>query len=233
MKDSYYFLGRGDYARAIKSAEREIATRHDNYNESFELGSPIALGKALLCLGRYDEAYEHFTKLSKTSMYRVTLHFIGAGVARWFDRKKDDAFKVWTRGLKAGYGVFKGLDIRLILYYAAVSARREDELKKAEEEMHKRQTRYKPYTGVIGQICEFLLGEISESDLYETPSEDSSDGILTRDELQYIDFYVGVAALRQANRRKFLRQMRKVSESGDPEDQPFEWVIAKKELREI
>jgi len=96
--------------------------------QQFYAGDPffgsaiMTLGVALLWLGRYAEAWEHFHSVIATAP-RVSDSYYGmAGVAKWCLGRSDEAVSEWRDGLKAEYAGASGINVGspLLLFFAAV-----------------------------------------------------------------------------------------------------------------
>src|SRR5262249_51432954 len=109
-----------NYNDALKSLRAEAAR---NKQDDFCAGAIHDVGLALLCLGRFVEAEEHFRQLMERAPYSVSSHSIGMGLAEWFGGRPADGIATWKSGLKSRYSGYHGLDIPFILYYAAVRER--------------------------------------------------------------------------------------------------------------
>jgi tetratricopeptide (TPR) repeat protein len=117
MQRGLRYLLTGDYAKALPLLRKEW----ERYSEDVVLvGAATDFGVALLCMGQFRRAEQHFLKLQKSALATVSDHFIYGGLGSWFAGRSDDAIAMWKRGLKAQYSSFQGFDVPFVLWYAAL-----------------------------------------------------------------------------------------------------------------
>ena len=193
-------------------------------------GSAImTLGVALLWLGRYAEAWEHFHSVIATAP-RVSDSYYGmAGVAKWCLGRPDEAVSEWRAGLKAEYAGASGLNVGspLLLFFAAV---REPNVfdRKLAERLLLETTKDRRIKNWPAPIVRLVLDQISEAE-FDNACRGIEPGITdknpfvrhspeqTSDCLWLAEFYRSVLALERGALSEFQDSMRKISDTSQPE----------------
>jgi hypothetical protein len=203
MPSGYELLANGKYAQALTQLKCEAKKdKHDDFN----ISAVSKIGMALIGLGRFAEACEHYQSLIAKTWCKISCHFIGAGLAKWCEGDHTGAVDFWRKGLKTGYATYKGLDVRFVMFYAAVKDPDCIDLNEVRKEVS---SKAKNQMGVTAALAHYLLGDIDETQLYQTPGLMSEKpGLFDEGEQDLLDFYVGTEALHNGNRRKSLKMMR-------------------------
>jgi hypothetical protein len=228
----YELILEGEYEQALRVLKRHVARQS---NDGFNLIPPIHLGMAYLLTGRYAEAESHFQKLINTYRTSVSLHFIGLGMARWFQRNRPGAVDAWVQGFYARESSIKRLEIPFMLFYAG--AHRPDLFDPSEAELLISEivstvdSEYYPY--VIGK---FLIGQLDDGQFNQQLRvslylEKWPDRI--NDHKLVASFYTGVRHLRNGNRAEFESRMRECAAVRGCRDRWDELVIAHCEVAEL
>jgi hypothetical protein len=172
MGKGFTLLSQGKYEDAIDQLRRDAPR---DWQDDYRVGAISHLGIAMLCAGRYAEAAEHFDSLiaAECRWGTTSIHFIYAGLARWFGRKREEAVSVWLAGRKADHFSYRGLDIPFVLYYAALRSPDAFTLADAEALIRKELPFVHPDDDPA-RYAAFLLGELGEQDFTAYMAETAS-----------------------------------------------------------
>lgn len=177
----------------------------------------MELGVALLWLGRYDEAWEHFCSSIDTSPRSGDSKYGMAGVAKWCLGEPREAVSKWRAGLKAKYaraGV--PFQMPLLLYFTSVvrpDVFNPDEAKKLLEEMltHPKIDRWP------GPIVKFVLGRIGEDEFLRSRQSTNPVETASRSRPWLAEFYTSLVGRERMTPLEFKNYMRKVADTSQPE----------------
>ena len=190
----------------------------------------MELGVALLWLGRYAEAWQHFHSVIETAPQSGDNDYGMAGVAKWCLGKPDEAVLEWRAGLKARYARASGLGIRmpLLLFLAAVRQPKVFDRRSAEKLLQEKMAdiRIRNWPGPIAGL---VLGQISETEFQNhclgiNPGGTGKNPFARYNQheasncLWLADFYRNILALEQGTSLSdFKLSMRKLSDTSQQE----------------
>lgn len=203
--------------------------------QQFYAGDPLfgsaimTLGVALLWLGRYAEAWQHFHSIIQKGVRVGDVYYGMAGVAKWCLGKPDEAVSEWRAGLRAEYARSSGLNVSspLLLFFAAVREPTVCDRKLAERLLldATKDSRIKNWPAPIVRL---VLDQISEAE-FDNACRGIEPGIAnknpfvrhspqqTSDCLWLAEFYRSVLALERGTLSDFQDSMRKLSDTSQPE----------------
>lgn len=227
----------GRYREAIPELEKELP--RDQKTDSFQWGVRLSIAICHLCLGRTEMARAQIDEMAAETGagYTISPHFIYRGTAYWFDGNHAEAIAEWKRSLKSGYAWYKGTDVRLLLWYAAV---REPDLVASSEirELLQKQIAKLHPASISTYLVRFALDDFDEDELrsLEEALWDKCtsankkynmmiDGIL-------IAFYSGVKCLERGDREGFLDRMLRCATLSGHEYRTHEIFLARHELEQ-
>jgi hypothetical protein len=212
-------------------AEQELGLRvvQKAYTEQPYASEAMTLGVALLWLGRYAEAWEHFHSVIKTSPRVGDNDYGMAGVAKWCLGKPDEAVSEWSDGLRAKYARASGLGIRmpLLIFFAAIRQPKVFDRKLAEKLLQGKiaDIRIRNWPGPIARL---VLDQVSEAE-FENHSRgikpgDTGKNPFARHSLQetsnclwLAEFYKSVLMLEHGALSDFKSAMQKLADTSEPE----------------
>jgi tetratricopeptide (TPR) repeat protein len=163
MSRAHRFFIDGDYQNALailkKEAERDS-------QDDLQGGAVCEVGAILICLGRYEEAIEHFNRLIEKSMYRVSMHRTYMGVAYWFGRKRKRAIAQWEEARqRSQYNQYHGFDVPFILYFVATTSPKHYSLDDAKRFLRPLYDEYKMVEDFETHTAAYLL-DLMDDDAY-------------------------------------------------------------------
>jgi len=176
----------------------------------------MQLGVALLWLGRYGSAWEHFRSTIIANSRAGDNDYGMAGVAKWCIGEPSEAVSEWRSGLGAGYARAAGLGIRmpLLLFFAAVLkpsiVDRDEVTKLLLERLADPRIRTWP-----GPIAKLVVGKIGKEDLEEICYYSSRGD--ARDRLWLSQFYIKLLSYNQSRVSDFKKSMRSLADTDEPE----------------
>ncbi|HVM62917.1 MAG TPA: hypothetical protein VMV72_18795 [Verrucomicrobiae bacterium] len=179
-------------------------------------GSEIMqLGIALLWLGRYVEAWEHYRGAIREYPRASDGDYGMAGVAKWCLGEQRDAVSEWNLGLRAKYErAGLGVKMPLLLYFASVirpDLYASDDAKKVMLEKTKnRRIKWFP-----GPILQWILGQISEDELRQRCQGRHEPDL--RNNLWQVEFYRSLMTYEKGEVLLFRESMSKLSDIHQPE----------------
>jgi tetratricopeptide (TPR) repeat protein len=187
------------------------------------------LGLGYLYAGQLDRAMEFLDGWAQWRRPRMHGAYLWTGVVRWLLNEPVDACTVWVAGLDCSYqDPAGGLELPLVLHFAAVDHPEAGEPKGALDLIHQRLASAcaKHWPGPIGK---FVVGSLTEQELNEITSNDPHQPRRMQ-RLAQVQFYAGVLALSDKQRPAFYERMGKCITI--PESQySHEAMLAKHELK--
>ena len=176
----------------------------------------MELGVALLWLGRYTQAWEHFCSRIRIDPHSGDNDFGMAGVAKWCLGEPKDAVTEWRAGLKAKYARASGLGVRmpLLLFFASVIEPEAFDGDLAKELLAEK-TKDLRIRNWPGPIAKFVLGQIDESELQKHCRGTNDEE--TRDRQWLVEFYRSLIGLKQGTIPAFKNSMRKLTDVNQSE----------------
>jgi len=186
------------------------------YVEQPYASEAMTLGVALMWLGRYSEAWEHFHSFIETAP-RVGDNSYGmAGVAKWCLGRPDEAVHEWRTGLRAEYARASGFGIimPLLLFFAAVLQPDAPDRTSVEQLIRKKILDIR-ICNWPGPIAKLMIGEISYSDFDNLCSVRSQQE--TSDRIWLGEFYKSLIQYEQSNHAVLVASMRKLTDTSQSE----------------
>jgi tetratricopeptide (TPR) repeat protein len=205
--------------------------------QPFFASAAMTLGVALLWLGRYAEAWEHFNSVIETAPRVGDSYYGMAGVAKWCLGRPDEAVSEWRAGLKAKYARASGLGVRmpLLLFFAAIREPRVFDRRLAEKLLSET-TKDIRIGNWPAPIARLVLDQISEAE-FDNHCRGIKPGITEKNPfvrhspqetsncLWLAEFYRSVLVLEQGTLSDFQDSMRKLSDTSQPEWQDEKYVF--------
>jgi hypothetical protein len=205
--------------------------------QPFFASAAMTLGVALLWLGRYAEAWEHFHSVIETPPRVGDNDYGMAGVAKWCLGRPDEAVLEWRAGLKAKYARASGLGVRmpLLLFFAAIREPRVFDRKLAEK-LVLDTTKDIRISNWPGPIARLVLDQISEAEFKNhclgiRPGDTGKNPFARHNQqetsncLWLAEFYRSVLTLEQGALSDFQNSMRKLSDTSQSEWQDEKHVF--------
>jgi lipoprotein NlpI len=172
------------------------------------------------------------TNLSiKESQYRMSGHFIYAGIVRWFEGLAGDAVALWKAGLKSHYAGDSGMDVPLLLFYAGVREPSAFDSADAETLIREKRKDLDP-EDLPYALGRFVLGDIEETELREVASDVTGRAMAAQRacQLAQAEFYIATHALRRGDRKGFLTSMERCANAKSRNDIYHEQILARWEV---
>ena len=198
--------------------------RHD-YVERATVSRTMELGVALLWVGQYVLAFDHFRNAIKGRGPKIDSYYGMAGVAKWCLGDQREAIAEWVSGLKAGYtDAAGGVQMPLLLFFASViNPNVYDNAtviklmlpKTADERIH-----YWP-----GPIVQLILGQIKGGEfLRQCQGRHERD---LRDNLWHAEFYRSLMRFEPSKILDFRESMHKLTDIEQPEWQDEDLLLTR------
>ena len=158
MKNPWDVLRAGDIAGGLAMMRLEFAREPDG-------SRTMELGVALLWLGMYDVAYEHFENANRSRPKHISDFYAMAGVAKWCMDEVSQAVAQWQAGTEAAYAdAAGGVTLPLLLFAASVLRAEVDAWSMAERLLAKRAAEPRAENWP-GPLAKYVLHQIREEEL--------------------------------------------------------------------
>jgi hypothetical protein len=225
MEELYIWelIQNGDFELAIKKADFEYS----------ETGNELPLRNkvyALFHLKRYEDAILLSQQLIEIRKGESQSDFIFCGIANWLLGKRDEGILIWQQGEQSMYkDAAGGMDLQIILYFAAI--RMGDEgLKKRTAKEIKKLLRSKRSTSWPGPLGHYILGNMEKDDMLSYISE-----VPILKERQFCQAYFGIAVkeLEKGRIGEYQRNLQDCIHYGAPSYLEKLYYLAKGELEVV
>lgn len=151
---------------------------------------------ALLQLQRYRDVIELCDTIIHKTDGETDVDFILSGIAFWALQNENKAIEYWEKGEKAKYAdIAGGMDVLILQYFASVKLN-DDKLLLRVKKKIKKLLKNKIATNFYGLQGNYLLDEITETELY---SSVTMTNILRERQLCSLDFVLGIKKLESSN----------------------------------
>jgi tetratricopeptide (TPR) repeat protein len=181
----------------IEQGQFELAykriTEHIEKNPKYVLRYIYNRGLCLLNLEKPDSALEDFQKLIELRPDSAS-GYIGAGIASWWLNQKTNAIQLWKKTVESNYTDAAGGITGPALLFFAASRLHDVNLEKDSLRLLKAKSRTKRASAWPGPVAEYILGNISETDLIEKANRRPA---LKSRMLTKSHFWIGVAHYRR------------------------------------
>jgi hypothetical protein len=156
-----------------------------------------------------------------------TAEYALAGTAHWIGGDYERAISHWKKGRGAQYAdASGGMELPLLLFYASTCKPKLIEMDEVRELVKKQQAH--PWASCWpGPLGAFILGEISEEKIRERARFIKEE--VTRRQMLQVEFYLGVKAFYQGDKKKFKAKMKQYASSPGCECEN-EFYLARREV---
>ncbi len=200
MMSTWELIKAGEYEKACDQADLE----GQKSKSLLPLRNKIF---ALLMLKRYADSENLGESLIEKSHGSSDSDFIFLGISKWFLGKHSEAISTWQQSVHAKFtDALGGVEIHLLLLYAAVSLKSSSLAGEANDSLKKI---YFPKRSTIwpGPLVGYVLKEVSETELR---SQISNQAIVHEKQLCQAVFYIGLRRLIDGDVLGFHRAMHEV-----------------------
>jgi hypothetical protein len=187
------------------------------YGKNLDNSHTMQLGVALLWLGQYHHAWEHFRQAIERNPKMTLERFYGmAGVAKWCLGENGKAVAEWLAGLKAKYAGAAGLGVKmplLLLFASVIKAEVYDE--NCAMTLVKKKAKDRRINNWPGPILQWIAGQIDGNALLER-----SQGryeYQTRNHVWQAEFYESLNKIREIGHTGFRESMQRLADTSQPE----------------
>ncbi len=202
---------KGQYAEALEAFLK--ADARDTQDDS-RIGATIGVAQVMICTGRFKEAEKRLKSDMSKATWTMARHPIHLGISCWFRSRYQDAVTYFRNSLKSQYQTDGGFGSHFVLYYAAAKRPEAIELAEVQELILQKLKKWPPPVPSASlYTAQFVNGLIDEEE-YLSHSGVQEGRYADYWERQYLAkaaFYLGLARLRQNNKKAFQSAMERVS----------------------
>lgn len=139
--------------------------------------------------------------------------YIGQGMCLWCQYRPSDALVVWREGLHASYtDAAGGVELPAVLLYAGLRLA-DPKVQGEARQMLRKSMHRKHIVNWPGAIVPYLLGKLSDRELWEAVHRPSLPEVLEERHRCQANFYVGVNALARGDESRYRTYMRECAAS--------------------
>jgi hypothetical protein len=218
-KSGWDLLQAGDLQAALELLKQE-------HRRNPCTGTLVNLGIAHLCLKDPGMARTFFEQAVAEPLPDTGTHAL-LGVASWILEDRQEAIRIWSKGLDCDYrDEAGGMELPLLLFYAGVREPTLFSIAQAQtlisDALKSRSA--KNWPGPLGQ---FVLGRIDEKRARKAAEFD--EPVVTAAQLNQVEFYVGVMAYMRGDQERFIEYVRRCAR-GRESELNSEWHLAQHEV---
>lgn len=223
---------KGQYEEALEAFLK--ADARDTQDDS-RIGATVGAAQVMMCQGRFKDAEERLKAEMPKAIWTMACHPVNIGISCWFRSRYQDAVTHFRKALKSQYQSDDGFGSYFVLYYAAARRPAGIEIAEVQALITRRLNRWPPPVPSASlYTAQFVNGMIDEDEYL------SHSAVLGGRYAKYWEryyrtkaaFYIGLARLRQGDKKAFASAMKRVST--EPLEQIFtEQLIARLETQRL